>query len=204
MTTSIKWASSEGGPLILISEKQLQDWEGSETPLDGRSIEATFRWSGEPDSPGTDYDRAGDMDEPLGVIDVGLGQGLVLGDEPNSTCWLSGGPTAGALVRWVCGPEGADEEDIAAFISAVPDHVFNLEPFTFIVSDSHIYLFDSALSGSQIISGVAADDAVRIELTLGEYHIETAQYRPNAETWFDFHRLSLNDPEAMLHGEEHN
>ena len=131
MATRLQWASSEGGPLILLSATSLREWEGIDIPADGRRVEAEFRWHGDKNAPASDYDRACDIADYIGLISVGLGQGLVLGDEPNSTCWLPHGPSAGTLVRVVCEPEDADDEATAQIVSGAPEDVFTSEPFTF-------------------------------------------------------------------------
>src|SRR5260370_41091178 len=83
---ALQWMQSNGGPLLLVSGEPLPSWEGTEFPSDGRQIEAQFRWNGQA-APATGYDRACDVKEYVGLLTIGVGQGLVLGDEPLSTTW---------------------------------------------------------------------------------------------------------------------
>src|SRR5689334_17973405 len=84
----MQWVESAGGPLIVVPLELAQSWRG---------IEAV------PGDPVTDYDRACDVDDYLGVLEVGPGRGLVLGDEPMRTAFV---PSAdgGILVRWGYAP----------------------------------------------------------------------------------------------------
>ena len=93
------WLTSDGGPLLLLARAYLRYWGGIDPPTGGRTIEARFRWSGTAATPATDYDRACDVDDELGLLAVGPGHALVLGDEPLAT---SGGPPVGPAGRW-CG-----------------------------------------------------------------------------------------------------
>ncbi len=81
---TLLWMESGGGPLLLVPGEYLPFWGGIDPPTDGRQIVAHFRYGGD-DAPATDYDRACDVDDYLGVIEVGSGCGVVLGDEPLPT-----------------------------------------------------------------------------------------------------------------------
>jgi hypothetical protein len=91
------WVTVGRGPLILMPRPALMAWGGVEQPRGGRVIEARSRWR-DPDAPATDYDRACDLQEPLGVLDVNGRAALVLGGEPLATTWLPR-PDGGVLVR---------------------------------------------------------------------------------------------------------
>src|SRR5215510_13183631 len=85
-SNELRWINSAGGPLLLVSGEYLPFWGGVAPPPDERLIEATFRWMG-PGTPATDYDRACDVQGYLGLLDIGAGHGLVLGDAPDATAW---------------------------------------------------------------------------------------------------------------------
>ncbi len=72
--SNLLWVHSNGGPLILLSEHLLNYWDGINPPKDGRQIEATFRWG--PHSAATDYDRACDVSDYMGLLEVGPGAAL--------------------------------------------------------------------------------------------------------------------------------
>ena len=64
------WFQSNGGPLLVLDQLWLPAWSGypnSDLPFD---------------APKTDYARACAVEDVLGLLTVGDGTGLVLGDEP--------------------------------------------------------------------------------------------------------------------------
>jgi hypothetical protein len=80
----IDWACWDGGPHILIPEAALPLWEGSCPPSNGRLIQVRRRF--DPTGPATDFDRACEIEDLLGVIRVGGHDAIVIGDEvPMST-----------------------------------------------------------------------------------------------------------------------
>jgi hypothetical protein len=129
----------------------------------------------------TDYERACAVEDYLGLITVGPGHGLVLGDEPMSTAWwpfpkLQGG----ILVRWRWASEGAS---IIAALKSIPDGVWAPGNITLSLPGGQALLFD------------AAEDAATIEASLsltlapGTYRVDTADYVPDPETALLLHRL---------------
>jgi hypothetical protein len=93
------WVDSNGGPTLLIEETFVKSWEGSEIPSNGRVVEAEFRWGLDV---ATDYDRACDIEDWLGVLDVGEGNALVFSGFPTISTWV---PLIereeGIIVRWI-------------------------------------------------------------------------------------------------------
>src|SRR5438270_663817 len=87
---ALTWMDTELGPLLLVPGEHLSSWEGIDPPSAGRHVEAKFR-SHDPNDPATDYDRACDIKDYLGLIEIGAGKGLVLGGEPLSTAWWPSG-----------------------------------------------------------------------------------------------------------------
>lgn len=105
---SLTWVESMGGPLIAVPVSVLDGWHGcTESGLvlgDGVV----------PD----DYDRACEVDGLAGVIAIGGDgpRGLVLADEPATTCYL---PEHRVFVRWL--GANADADLIAAARAALAD-----------------------------------------------------------------------------------
>src|SRR5215203_1744748 len=100
-SNGLSWLESGGGPLLLIPGEYLSLWEGIDPPTDGRQIVAKSRWNAD-NAAATDHDRACDVADYLGLIDIGDGNGLILGDEPLPTAWLPDEIAfGGILVRWV-------------------------------------------------------------------------------------------------------
>lgn len=156
------WVESAGGPLILMSEALLPYWGGSEPPPPGTSVTATFRWS--VDGPATDYDCACDVAAYAGVIRIGDGQGLVLGDMPMPAAWWPDG--GGFLVRWMAAPN--DEAVLNILRGLSLDLAWDPEA-EFEFRAGPLVLFDSAWPGSDVRS-----EAIRLELAAGRYRVDTA------------------------------
>ena len=178
----LTWLDIDGGPLLLLSEALLPFWEGSDPPSGGRTAEATFRW-GDPDAVATDYDRACDVDDYLGLVDVDGGKGLVLGDEPMSTAWFPRGDDEheGMLVRWVYAD---NESSVLSALSQVPDDIWEPTRLTFPVASEPLHLFGAAYPGTE------AREKSMLRLAPGDYSIATAQYKPDDRTFLVLHRFT--------------
>jgi hypothetical protein len=179
---------SNGGPLLLVPGENLLSWGGLAPPPDGRQIEAQFRWNGQA-APATDYDRACDVKEYVGLLDIGASQGLVLGDEPHGTTWhasvASDGSddASGILIRWVY----ADTEaDVIAALKHVPESVWRDDGLVLCVGHEPLYLLDTAYAGGEL----EGDNYLTIHLPPGRYSIATAEYEPDSQTSLLLHRLT--------------
>lgn len=87
------WIESTGGPLLLLEGALLPQWHGSFGNSDAV----------------TDYDRACQIEDYVGTVEVGGGFGLVLGEEPfPTTWWRSDHQARSFLVRWVCAENEAE------------------------------------------------------------------------------------------------
>ena len=163
----LRWVESEGGPLLLLPDDLLGFWEGVRRPPRFRTIEADFRWSAETGP--TDYDRACDVNDYLGLIEVGPGHGLVLGDAPLRTTWFGDGQHSGGyLVRWVQANSDAEVRQIMTTdLSTLPW----VDGASLDVEAVPLVLFDSGLPGDQV-----GEDALRIRLAKGRYVVSTAEY----------------------------
>lgn len=179
-TRTLVWIASEGGPLLLLAREYLQYWEGTEPPTGGRTIEARFRWSGQPDAPATDYDRACDIDDYLGLVNVGPGQALVLGDEPLATTWWSAGETGGMLVRW---RYARDEEAVVQALAHIPETIWEPTQLVLTGGPEPMYLFDAAEPGAEV------DEYLVVELGPGQYTLATGVYEPDDYTALVLHRF---------------
>ncbi len=175
-----QWIESSGGPLIAVPRSLCPLWEGSDQPTGGRVVDATFRWDN-PEAPATDYDRACDIDDYLGVLRVGPGWGLVLGDEPASTCYVPE-PGGGVLVRWICGESTVGVESRLAEVSMC---VYQRDTCQFHLEAPPLLVFDSAASGREI------DSFLAIDLAPGLYEMSTCVWEPDEQTSLLLHRLAL-------------
>lgn len=181
------WVQSGGGPLLLLAKDLLGFWEGVNLPPAFRHLEADFRWR--EDKRVTDYDRACDSTDYIAEITVGPGSGLVLGDEPVPTMWLSVSErSAGILVRVIYSPGDAELEST---LRQLPQNLdWMVQPFCFRVDDSDLILFDSAEPGNEILGS-----QVTVRLERGSYSISTAKFEPDADTSLLLHRLEIDRSE---------
>lgn len=202
--SGLAWMSSNGGPLLLVPGELLLSWGGVCPPTDGQHIEATFRWDG-PDSPACDYDRACDfVDSHLALLEIGAGQGLVLGGDPMSTAWWpmtsSDSPAngGGILIRWFY----ADSEaDVIEAVQRIPEAAWIDDGLALVVEQAPLYLMDAASPGGELgefdVLGIH-EDHLKIHLSAGRYAIATAVVEPDAHTSLALHRLKpVSDDRAI-------
>lgn len=173
-----QWVQSNGGPLLFLPRSLLPEWGGALRGTEG--MDAEFRWRGE--GPATDYDRACDIEDYTGLIPVGSGHALVLGDEPLVTCWwpYSAGD-GGLFVRWVC----ADSEQFLQHLQGLVDVRFTSSPHVLEVVEGEHHLFDAAVPGAD----VRPNEALPVELEPGRYEIATGRFTPDSRTELLLHRL---------------
>lgn len=174
-----EWISCNS-PLLLVEKNHLDAWEGTDVPSQGRIVEARFRWNSV--GPATDYDRACDVDDYLGLIEVGRGKGIVLGDEPLMTAWL---PLVdgGLLIRWVY---AEDEETILSAAKNIPNDCYKDSGVTLAVGEHPLVLFAACESSSDQVY-----PRVEFKIPSGYYRILTSRYEPDANTSLLCHRLQL-------------
>jgi hypothetical protein len=186
----LRWLGSDGGPLLLVPGEHVLSWEGIDPPSNGRHLDAHFRWDG-PDSPATDYDRACDVQGWIGLLDVGSGQGVVLGGEPLSTAWQasagvgeSGEDPCGIFIRW----EYANSEaEVLEALKHVPATIWRDDGLLLSVTYEPLYLLDSAYNPAwRLDEGYY----MTIQLPPGRYSIATAEYKPDSHMSLVLHRLT--------------
>ena len=164
------WVESNGGPLLLVAERYLADWHGADGPSPG----------------GTDYERACATDDYAVPIEVGEGQGIVLGDEPLPTAWRADA-RGGLIVRWIAAPsETAIDGALAALPTGLPwEHIFEVD---LEAGDGALVLFDAAVPGTELPA-----EHLRITLRPGRYAFELSAYRPSADVALLLHRFRPAD-----------
>lgn len=165
---TLKWLESAGGPLLLLEEHLLAHWHGAFS----KSTQIST----------TDYDRACNIDDYIGIIEVGSGYGIVLGEEPFSTAWLQlPNPHNSFLVRWVF---AENEAAVIDALSELQETKWKKTGAKIQFSNGKLVLFDSACKGTNI------DDNLQIEISKGQYEVETLNYEPNEQTSIILHRFS--------------
>ncbi|QFG24389.1 Imm21 family immunity protein [Actinomadura sp. WMMB 499] len=150
------WVESGGGPLVVVPGSRLVHWGGAE---DCEGPEETG-----------DYGLACAVEGYIGLVPVGGGQGLVLGDEPAMTTWL---PDERCFLRWSAADSEAGLVDAAR--RALRSDVEWDERLTWDV-DGPVVLFDSAWPGAE------PGNQVGIDLEPGTYDVRSV-YREDDRNW---------------------
>jgi len=158
---SVEWVESGGGPLIAVPDGVLPFWTGAAG-----------------DELASDYDRACEVEGPVGLLPVGNATALVLGEDPASTSYL---PELGMFVRWFAGDP---ERGLPTGPPAAPDTVVWGREMHWEVPGP-VVLFDAACPGEA--HGKAR--RLRIPLAPGRYTVRAAHAGPGARTWTGLVRL---------------
>ncbi len=158
------WVTGDGGPLILMEQSLLPFWEGADKPSKGRTVEAKFRWGLDV---ATDYDRACDVRDWAGVIDVGPGRAFVLSTNGDAIAtWLPRTEVHdGMVIEW----EYADSEDqlISEGYRWLQNGSVDLVS-SYQIESSPLVLFVSAEAGGDTIYARQI-----FEIELGSYEVES-------------------------------
>jgi hypothetical protein len=175
----LRWIDSGGGPLLLVPGELRLAWRGTDIPEE--PVVSRFRWAG-PGTPATDYDRACDVEGYVGIIPVGGGTALVLGDAPHSTAWWPLRSGGGILVRWEYAPS---EERVEAALEELSGLAWEETGLTFRAGAEPVWLFDSAYAGRR------AEECgyLTIPQVRGTYQIAMAWHHPDEETALLLHWL---------------
>jgi len=179
MKTAMDWVNSAGGPLIVAPAEIAPHWQG------------VRRWRDEPGAtagPVGDYARACNVSDYLGVLEVGPGRCLILGDEPMQTTFIPK-PGGGVLVRWMY---AENEASVRRAVETIPEAAWEATAHRIEVGQEGILVFDSAFPGDALPP--PEDDPadvpwIRIGLPPGSYLVDTSDYEPDASTRLILHRL---------------
>ncbi|WDJ07084.1 Imm21 family immunity protein [Xanthomonas campestris] len=161
----LNWIESSGGPLVLLHRDLLPEWCGST----GSVVDADA----------TDYTRACDVIDELGVIDVGSRQALVLGDEPDRTALTKRGKSI-FIIRWRWAPS---EGDLLEELRDGLDALDFCSSGSFLTMPGTHLLFDSALAGTY------ADESSVVELDAAQFSLSSAYFHPRKDICALIHRL---------------
>ncbi|WP_116244700.1 Imm21 family immunity protein [Nocardiopsis sp. FIRDI 009] len=172
------WVESLGGPLVVVPVSALAAWGGGTTTgvLMGGDV---------PD----DYDRACAVDGLAGVLPVGDGggQALVLGEEPDTSCYL---PEHRAFLRWLAADSESDLRSAAEDVLADPAARWD-ECGTW-VTDGPAVLMDAAVPGAEL-NEVYPDGGVPeqapVSLPPGRWRVRATQAWADPDTCVGLVRL---------------
>ncbi|HET6980154.1 MAG TPA: Imm21 family immunity protein [Pyrinomonadaceae bacterium] len=162
----LNWIESTGGPLLLIEKTLLAHWHGSFG--DGAAM--------------TDYDRACEIADYVGALEVGPGFGVVFGEEPFSTTWLPSQELLNSfIVRWVYAEDETKVREVLRSLSIADQ--WQATDVKLEIFNDELILFDSSCSGADV------DSSLAIEISPGSYAIQTLHYNPNDEVSLILHRF---------------
>ncbi|PYT01346.1 MAG: hypothetical protein DMF63_00395 [Acidobacteria bacterium] len=160
-----RWVTGDGGPLITMESRLLTFWEGSDAPSDGRVVEAEFRWGLDV---ATDYDKACDVNDLAGVIDINNGTAFVLSTENSMATWL---PEFmgfdGAIIEWDYADGESELIEEASIL--VAEGAFS-RSVKYEVSSSPLVLFVAAEGGQE--SGYKRQT---FEVGVGNYTVKSGR-----------------------------
>ncbi|MFD0354349.1 Imm21 family immunity protein [Streptomyces sp. NPDC127110] len=167
------WVESMGGPLIVVPVSALTRWHGC--TQSGMVV-------GNGDAQ-DDYDRACEVEGLAGVIAVGEegAKGLVLADEPASSCYL---PEHQAFVRWL----GADCETdlVAAALAVLADPTTVWEECGVWETDGAAVLMDSVTAGAELgvefPNGGGLPEQAPVSLGSGSWTVRAVHASPSEDT----------------------
>ncbi|WP_157579442.1 Imm21 family immunity protein [Singulisphaera acidiphila] len=161
-------------------------WNGI-VPPPGVPIPEGWVW-GDPDGPVCDYDRAGDVDDYVGMVEVGPGFGLVLWDQPMRTAFIPS-DDGGILVRW---GHAYGEDEVWQAVGRAEEANWSQTEHRLQVSQGPLLVIDAAYEGSERPPHEGGGDPNWLEFTLpkGQYRVDFADFSPNERTWLILVRLS--------------
>jgi hypothetical protein len=180
----MQWVQSGGGPLIVIPVEIAHHWRG-DGGLGLPDGDLSIVWETVRDH--TDYGRGCGMDDYLGILEVGPGRCLVLGDEPMATTFFPI-EEGGVFVRWIY---AENEEDVVRAVRSVPESLWERFPQTFDVGKAGLLLLDSACPGDDLRPPLAKGiySWMKLSVPNGTYQVYTADYEPDDRTHLILHRL---------------
>ncbi|WP_337177433.1 Imm21 family immunity protein [Paludisphaera sp.] len=182
MKTLFTWVCSAGGPLIVVPAEVAQYWRG----VEGWSPSEVQRDLA--DESVSDYARACGIGDYLGILKVGHGEALILGDMPMQTAFIPD-PEGGIFVRWMY---AESEGGVRRALGSVPESAWEPTPHRIEVAREGLLVFDSACSGDTLphpSQDVDPASWIHIELPEGTYTVDTADYEPDETTRLILHRL---------------
>jgi hypothetical protein len=138
----------------------------------------------DPASPATDYDLACDVEEELGLIPVGGGEGLVINADVPMSAWVQAPDGRGGdVVVWVWGPKRSDEWIIRVCREAPPD-LLRDTGFFLCVGEGGLLLFPACDCAPDWVYGFT-----RISLPAGRYRVLAVDYAQDSEGCLRLYRL---------------
>ena len=169
----LSWLDTDAGHLVLMTASARLEWSGIEPSRDPRAASARFRWN-KPSDAASDYDRACDVDDYVGIIDVGSQQAVVLGQEPLPATVITRADGSLLIARLYTSEFGLPSQ------LPVVDGIIWESVGSVTFSDSALVLFDSTDVGWE----TPAFPSISIEFTPGRYDVQHVRFNNHEmELW---------------------
>lgn len=146
---SLNYIETEGGPFILLPLELKKSWNGTGDEDEGIP---------------SDYEKATQLVTKIGVLELGGGEALVLGDPEVTAYWAL--DDGGVFIQRIIG----DDDDVVASVvdQALEGKDWTRLPFNFNSGKGKLALFDAAYS----YQDSDEDERLKISLSPGTYQVE--------------------------------
>ena len=181
----LKWIATAGGPLVLISDKSYKLWSGilkRSSYVENRLEEAINFMDAEE----TDYGRACEIQDYLGVVDIGSDFALVFGDEPMLSTVQYTTDKKIIVARWVYADSEKFVDQILQALDTAKIDNWQLSLTFEFLSDKQ-YLFDAASNFRMIENDT--ENYLTVNIAQGRYTIWTSVYEPDDKTRLLIHKF---------------
>lgn len=170
------WIKSGGGPLICIERELATCWRGVAETAGG--IDASVETM-------SDYDRACQIRDYLGTLDVRKGHALILGDMPLETSVWNDERGGAFIVRLFYIDPG---QDVPQILRKIDDCWFNDpdEAISFEAISGHMVIFDSAYPGVE-----QKKKNLLFEISPAKYRVLSKVINPNSRTSILLHKFCV-------------
>ncbi|MBL0216262.1 MAG: hypothetical protein IPQ07_20550 [Myxococcales bacterium] len=166
MGKELTYVETEGGPFILLPLELKKAWKGSG---DDAGEDDDDEDEGEDEADESDYERAEEFLTTVGVLEVGKGEALILGEVEVTAFQPT--PDGGVFIQRVFGDDPAQVQ--AAVDKAVSSGKWKVTKHTLDVGKGKLALFDSAFAYDE----ADEDEILEITLAPGSYTIETSRVK---------------------------
>ncbi len=164
-STSLMWIECDSGPHLVLEKRLVDQWQGPKCPLH--------------------YDRAGEIEDYLGVIPVADGYGIIISDDVPRSAWIPGTDGQGGyLVVWNYCAAGIEDQVISGKNTTIPDELFTPTNLKISFRDDTVYLFPACDYGPDWAYGYC-----EIIIKPGTYTMDTVERCDFEDCSFRVHRL---------------
>lgn len=191
------WFANDGGPLLVLPREAASYWEGGDVPSGGRVVEADFRWDTDV---ATDYDRACDVEELAGLIDIGPSWGLVLDDDIPSAAWVKVPDSETFFIVRVYYANDGNNDAILKANQSLSEADWKRVGSHLSVEHGELVLLHAAGRLDEYITEKQSDDsglavigdAIVYKAKPGKYSVDICEFELEDEAHFTFFRFTQN------------